>query len=373
MRRVLAGVLAASALLAAVAIPGAASAEAPEPYVVAVGDIACAQATVRTATACHEDATAALFGLGGALAGPDLRAVLVLGDAQYPSGKYSDFTYVNANCSVAPVGTGPCSFQGSFGSSQATTAAEWRPTTGNHEYKDPTAPFTGCRLQATTAAGLPYQACGYEQFFGSDVVAPTVNGNGKGNYAFQYDVGAPHPILFLSLNVGQCDKNAAYCSATGPVVAFVQQTLASPTLNPAEACVVVYWHQPRWSAYGHANYGKAGPIWQALFAPLESGRPDLVLNGHSHGYQRFRPISKAGLQGTSASSIPEIIVGTGGANLQPTSFPTTTNKPGAPLVSDLDTYGILRLGWSSAAGTLSTAFYAAGATTPTDTAIYSCR
>ncbi len=347
---------------------------ATNPYVVAVGDIACAPGSTRTSITCHEDGVAALFATGGALAGSKLKAILVLGDAQYQKGKYTEFTYSDSGCSVIPIGTDPCSFDDSFGYAKATGSAQWRPTVGNHEYQDTTTPFPGCRLVGVTASGASQKACGYEKYFGSGVVAPTARGDGKGNYSFTYDSGAAHPILFISLNTGQCQKNSSYCSSSGPVVSFLKSTLASSTLNPGAACVVVYSHHPAFSYYGHPNISYAKPVWQALFSQTGAKLPDLVLNGHSHNYQRFDPLNIDGRKGTGSPSIPEIIVGNGGKDLvaAPSNNPDP-NIPAAPAYSSTNKFGALKLSWSASSGSLTVGFYREGTTSAVDSATYTCR
>jgi hypothetical protein len=62
-------------------------------------------------------------------------------------------------------------------------------------------------------------------------------------------------------------------------------------------CTVAFWHRARYSAGGHADAPELDPFWRAL-----RGHAVLVLNGHSHDYQRFR----------RTRGITEIIVGTGG-------------------------------------------------------------
>jgi hypothetical protein len=344
--------------LAFVGTVATANAGAPDPYVVASGDIACAPSVARTSVRCHEDVTAWMFSQGGPLGAAE--AVLPLGDLQYPSGKYTHFMYTKPGCEMdEDGGTQPCSFHQSYGMAQATTGAEWRPTPGNHEYKDPTTPTSDCpRLRGTTSGGAPYSACGYERYFGSAVAAPTSGGDGKGSYWFTDGEGSAHPILFISLNVGQCEKNGAPCSSTGSVTSFLKQTLASNTINPAEACVVAYWHQPRWSYYGHKNFGKAGGVWQGLFSVTGAKLPDLVLNGHAHNYQRFAPLSKVGETGAGTASIREIVVGTGGNDHDfEDANNANPNRPAEPLVHFPQTFGLLKLSWSTGDGTLTALFY----------------
>jgi hypothetical protein len=52
-------------------------------------------------------------------------------------------------------------------------------------------------------------------------------------------------------------------------------------------------------------------MWQMLY---DHG-VDLVLNGHDHDYERFRPMNPAGVLDT-AKGITEIVAGTGGEELR---------------------------------------------------------
>lgn len=62
-------------------------------------------------------------------------------------------------------------------------------------------------------------------------------------------------------------------------------------------CRLAYWHRPRFSDAGHPNQPDVAPLWDAL-----RGKASLVVNGHSHNYQRFRP----------RHGLVEVIAGTGG-------------------------------------------------------------
>jgi len=52
-------------------------------------------------------------------------------------------------------------------------------------------------------------------------------------------------------------------------------------------------------------------LWQALYA----GGVDVVLNGHSHNYERFAPQTPAGAP-DPVRGVREFVVGTGGDDLQ---------------------------------------------------------
>jgi hypothetical protein len=378
-------VLALSAAWAA-GIPGTATAERRvDPFVVAAGDIACqppwsTPATTRKEASCHEDATAAMFAPGGRLSGPDLRGIIPLGDLQYIGGRLDEFTYSDAECSIAPpYGTAPCSFDHSWGSAASRAALDLPdvplyPTPGNHEYQIGSAV---CRLAKLTGSAQPYNACGYNDYFGDRIAAPrpTRNGDGRGSYFLRFDAERPHPILFVSLNVGQCERNHSKCDEGSRTLSFLRRTLASPALNPAEGCAVVYYHQPAWDAYDHGDIDYVRPIWRAMLDPALSrtSRPDVVLNGHNHLYERYEPLDVNGRTRTGEPGIPQITVGTGGrdiANLPPTPPETAASPPAAV---DVSHFGLLKLSWSPAHGTITTSYHREGDPVPFDPVTYRCR
>jgi hypothetical protein len=109
-----------------------------------------------------------------------------------------------------------------------------------------------------------------------------------------------------------------------------------------------------WSLVSAASGGATtavGPLWDLLYA----ARADVVLNGRSHNYERWRPQAPDGTA-DAGRGIREFIVGTGGASkyaLQSGPWPHNL------LAAQADSFGILRLslrptgyGWErvSAAG-----------------------
>ena len=50
-------------------------------------------------------------------------------------------------------------------------------------------------------------------------------------------------------------------------------------------CRLAFWHRPRFSAGRHGDQADVAPLWNAL-----RGRAVLVVAGHDHDMQRFRPI-----------------------------------------------------------------------------------
>jgi hypothetical protein len=171
------------------------------------------------------------------------------------------------------------------------------PTAGNHEYE---------------TAG----ATGYFNYFGA-----RVGQAGKGWYA--YDIGSWR-IYALNSNcfvVG--------CGAGGEQEQWLRGDLAA---NPRE-CVLAYWHHPRFSSGEHGNDAEVAAIWNALY---EAGA-EVVVNGHDHDYERFRPQTPSAVA-DDARGIRQFVVGTGGVSLR--SFGTVKANSE---VRNSSAYGVIRL------------------------------
>jgi hypothetical protein len=190
-------------------------------------------------------------------------AVFTLGDNAYTSGTEAQF----ANC-----------FTPTWGDPNKRIITRLRPTPGNHEYY--------------TAAADPYYA-----YFGS--AAGTV---GKGYYS--YDIGAWHVLVVNS----EIIVNSSFTDAARKEqMDWVEQDLTAHQ----NLCTMAYWHHPRFSSGWHGSDAKLGPIWQLLYA----NHVDLVLAGHDHDYERFRPMTPDGVADTM-KGMTEIVAGTGGEELR---------------------------------------------------------
>ena len=205
--------------------------------------------------------------------------IALLGDIAYPDGSATDF----ANCFDPPWGR---------------HRSRFRPAPGNHEYQTP-------------------GAAGYYAYFGAAAGDPS-----KGYYS--YDVGAWHVV---ALNSNCSDVS---CAAGDAQEQWLRQDLAA---NP-RACTLAYWHHPRFSSGHNGNATTMAPIWQAL----DDFGADLVLAGHDHGYQRLGPMNSSGAM--AASGIVELVVGTGGADLNNTFSGT---KPANVVVRNGTTLGVVKL------------------------------
>jgi hypothetical protein len=228
----------------------------------------------------------------------DPTAVLALGDNQYDHGTLAEYQ-------------SPTGYEGSWGRFKART----RPTLGNHEYLDP-------------AGG----AAGYFGYFG-----PVAGNPAEGWYSF--DLGAWHVV---SLNSACGGLGSPSCARGSPQVRWLQADLRR---NP-RACTLAFWHHPRFSnAGGHGDDRRTAYFWNALYA----ARADLILNGHTHNYQRFGAMHPRGRVAGRGAGIRQIVVGTGGKSLH--GFASRVPRPGTRHRDDRH-YGVVRLtlgpdAWSS--------------------------
>jgi hypothetical protein len=166
------------------------------------------------------------------------------GDNAYDSGSISEYT----NC-----------YDPTWGRHKSRT----KPSPGNHEY-------------GTSGAA------GYFQYFN----------NVSAYYA--YNLGA---WRIYSLN-SEIDTSASGAQGT-----WLQSDLAA---NP-KACVLAYWHKPRWSSGNtHGSASGMQAIWQILY----NAGAEVVISGHEHNYERFAQMNATG--GTVSQGLREFVVGTGG-------------------------------------------------------------
>jgi hypothetical protein len=228
---------------------------------------------IASCSSSGDEATAALL---AQLAGK----VAALGDVVYESGTATEFS----GC-----------YQPSWGAAKARTS----PAVGNHEY---------------VTAG----ASGYFGYFGAAAGNPS-----EGYYS--YNLGPSWHVIVLNTNT---DCAAISCALDSDQERWLKADLNSNT----SACVVAYFHHPRFSSYLDADV-KVKPLWDDLAAK----GVDLVLNGHAHNYERYAPQTPAGV--ADPGGIREIIAGTGGRNHHAfyTSFDANS------VAHDDQTFGVLQL------------------------------
>lgn len=235
----------------------ASPAAAADPVVAVVGDIACDPASGyfagRDPNKCQHRATAALVKAKG------VARVLIPGDAQYEHGARA-------------------AFDGSF---DASGWGDLEPITcavpGNHEYHE---------------AG----AAGFFDYFG-----PLAGTTGRVDCPVP---GAPTwTVTGLNTTDGCRIKS---CSATSKNTTFLREQLAK-----TPRCELAYWHHPRWSAE-KADTSAVQPFHDAFY----KGRGDVIVNGHSHTYERFGKQTNTGAKDTT-NGYRMFVSGLGGKDHRP--------------------------------------------------------
>jgi hypothetical protein len=146
--------------------------------------------------------------------------------------------------------------------------ARTRPTPGNHDYHTES-------------------ASGYFAYFGSRAPGPY----------YSYNLGSWH-LVALNSEIPM--------EAGSPQHSWLMKDLAASKAR----CTLAYWHKPRYTAGKYDDFTSTEPLWRLLYAD----GAELVLNGHDHNYQRYRPMALDG-RTDPGRGIREIVVGTGGAGL----------------------------------------------------------
>jgi acid phosphatase type 7 len=257
--------------------------------VMAAGDIACDPASTSfksgngTSKQCRQKYTANL------LSGAD--RVLALGDTQYDCG-------------------GLTAYMASYDKSWGAYKSKTFPAVGDEEYATS---GTGCG-----AAG----ADGYFNYFGTVAQSP-------GGY-YSYDFGGWH---FVVLN-SECSRVGG-CGEGTPQNNWLEADLAANT----ETCTLAYWHRPAFAskASGSQTYSTVRPLWDDLYA----AGAEIVLTGHSHWYERFKPQTSAGVSTTNG--IVEWVVGTGGKSHNTNALAAPGARHPNSVTANASTFGVLKL------------------------------
>ena len=177
-------------------------------------------------------------------------AVLAVGDLAYPSGTSEEFS----RC-----------YEPTWGAFKARTY----PAPGNHDYRTP-------------------GAKGYFDYFGA-----RAGDRNKGYYSF--DIGQWH---IVSLNSNR------ELEPGSPQLVW----LAADLQQHRQACVLAYWHHPRFSSGPHGDDVRLQAIWALLYQQGVS----VVVAGHDHDYERFTPMNEMG-ERDAVRGIRSFVAGTGGA------------------------------------------------------------
>lgn len=178
--------------------------------------------------------------------------VFTTGDHAYDDGRSSDFK----DC-----------YDPSWGRHKSRTF----PSPGNHDYRTP-------------------GASGYFSYFGD-----RAGSAGAGYYS--YDLGNWHVVTLNSMVAHGVGSRQ---------LAWLQNDLDSRR----RPCTLAYWHHPLFSSGQHGPNRDMRDVWRVLYA----FDVDVVLNGHDHLYERFRPQTPEG-RADEARGIRQFTVGTGGAKI----------------------------------------------------------
>jgi predicted phosphodiesterase len=102
------------------------------------------------------------------------------------------------------------------------------------------------------------------------------------------------------------DNTRGYGQYTAGTAQFewLRQDLQS---NANTACTMVFFHHPH---FGLASKGSSDPNLTELWSLMAGNGVDVVLSGHEHNYQRWKPLDANGQE--ASNGIIEFVVGTGG-------------------------------------------------------------
>jgi Calcineurin-like phosphoesterase len=290
------------------AASSSASSSGNDTTIAAVGDIACKSLPSAHNRRCRYNEVAK------EIEQMKPAAFLALGDLQYLHGSYDDFkTYYDRY----------------FGPLKSIT----RPVPGNHE---------------TYTLGMK----GYFKYFGA-IARPHGGWSypNTGGY-YSYNLGGWH---FIALNSEACkgttwnpdlgrgvpiSTNPIHTNGCGPgssMYAWLQQDLALHP-NSKFPCTVAYFHHPlfAWWQY-RETIGMLGS--QPLYEALDKAGVDVILNGHFHHYERWKPQDAFGRPTPGGPT--EFVVGTGGDTYE--QFPTDKQPPANLAAYQAHSFGVLKM------------------------------
>jgi hypothetical protein len=223
--------------------------------------------------------------------------VFTTGDNAYPDGTYQSYQVYDA----------------AWGSFRSKT----RPTYGNHDY-----------YGSSTAAGS-------QQYWneGPDPTPVQVS-NDKSFYA--YDVGNSNwkAIVLNSADTEGPSSNQAPSCAAGST----QMTFLNNQLNTTKN-TVLFWHHARFSRSGdHPTSEGATGCSKTFFDVAYDNRANLVVQGHSHVYERYHARDKTGASVTGG--LTSIVCGTGGNSFDSLG---SASPAQAPEKSFTNAWGVCKL------------------------------
>ena len=266
--------------------------------------------------------------------------VFTLGDNAYPSGTRAQFANCYDNYRLSNHSAYDPSRPAWWGQYKNRTM----PTLGNHEYFNSSDP---------SSKSKPYFDYFSAQNGFLQPAAPVPSPGltlGKGYYS--YDRGSWH-IVALNSN---CEYVS--CGSKSIQARWLRNNLANTT---NKQCTLAYFHHPLYASGTGSDTPEVKPLWRILY----NNHADVILSGHAHRYERFRPINPDG-QPDSVNGIRQFIVGTGGP---PGAGQSGADDPNVQ-VKNIGTPGVIKL--SLATGSYSWKFVPIAGQTFTDSGSESC-
>jgi hypothetical protein len=235
--------------------------------------------------------------------------VFTAGDNQYPRGQIEDFT-------------NPDGYAGSWGRDALKTKT--CPTVGNHEYADPLPGPAG--YLAYFSPPCPHRPDIEYARTREGYIIRTV-------YAYRPAPGSGWWAYVLDSQCNHSEERGPNCARDSNQLNWFRTHMAA---HPAK-CRIVFYHHPRFG--NGAPWGDDGQVYWLYAVAAYAGRASLIVNGHSHSYERFTSMTQDGAIDGSFTAPRSFTVGTGGANLIPFSKAARTGTR----YRDASHHGVLRI------------------------------
>jgi hypothetical protein len=216
-------------------------------------------------------------------AGP--ATVFTAGDNQYPRGELEDFT-------------DPDGYAGSWG--RVALKRKTCPAVGNHEYADPRRGPAG--YLAYFSPPCPHRPDLEYARTREGAVIPTV-------YAYRPASGSGWWAYVLDSQCTHAGEAGPGCARNSNQLNWFRVHMAA---HPVK-CRIVFYHQPRFG--NGAPYGDDAKVHWLYAVAAYAGWASLIINGHSHAYERFTSMTASGTVDGSFTAPRSVTVGTGGAPL----------------------------------------------------------